>query len=544
MNSIFFRIYAGMLVAMLLVGAASWGLVEFVNTYRADNYRERLAQGTFWLVANGTARRQGDERARWLQVVSAVLGTPVSVLDDNQASVSEDERDRLDGGRMVFRLGKGDEEAATLLTRVPGEPRVVSATLDRLSEQQWRATAALVLEEFGRHPRDEWDRVQAEVQAHFGYPVGRQGVGVVQLDEGQMQRLRAREVVITLTEGGPRAESGIRVHAPMGNTGEVLVLGPMQLFDRLPMQMVVPLGALGLLAMGLAAYLLVRPLELKLRRLERAVHEVSAGNLAARAEVSGQDAVAQLAASFNGMTAHIARLIQSQREMTRAVSHELRTPVARIRFGLEMLADIDAPAQRVTKIAAIDQDIDQLDALIDEILTYARLEEGSPVLEWTAVDVAALARQLGEELAPLAPGLRIEVDVPGVLVADGEERYLHRVLQNLVTNAMRYARSRIQVRCELHGTQVEVVVEDDGPGIPEVDRERVFKPFARLDDSRHRASGGYGLGLSIVQRIAEWHGGRIWVDTAALGGAAFHLRWPRQRHAAHVLGAGNTEPGQ
>jgi two-component system sensor histidine kinase RstB len=118
------------------------------------------------------------------------------------------------------------------------------------------------------------------------------------------------------------------------------------------------------------------------------------------------------------------------------------------------------------------------------------------------------------------------------------------VLQNLVTNAMRYARSRIQVRCELHGTQVEVVVEDDGPGIPEVDRERVFKPFARLDDSRHRASGGYGLGLSIVQRIAEWHGGRIWVDTAALGGAAFHLRWPRQRHAAHVLGAGNTEPGQ
>lgn len=297
----------------------------------------------------------------------------------------------------------------------------------------------------------------------------------------------------------------------------------------------IPLGGIALVMMGLAAYLLVRPLERRLKKLERAVQQVSKGNLAARAEVRGADAVGQLAASFNGMTEHIQRLIQSQREMTRAVSHELRTPVARIRFGLEMLAAIDDAGEREQKIARIDQDIDQLDALIDEILTYARLEEGTPTLRWEQVDVAELARQVQRELQPIAGAIAIAVDAPEEFVVAGEERYLHRVLQNLIINAIRYARSAIVVRVVAGDTEVELVVEDDGPGIPEADRERVFKPFARLDDSRQRASGGYGLGLSIVQRIAEWHGGRVWVDQAPAGGAAFHLRWSCQRADTHVL---------
>ncbi|MFZ5724081.1 MAG: ATP-binding protein [Pseudomonadota bacterium] len=533
MTSIFLRIYGGMLVAMLLVAAMAWGVVTAVNGYRESAYNEEMLVGTFWAIANSTGRFHGEERTRWLQLVSAISGLKLELRDESAMAFSDQERARLHEGRVLLRI-IDKSEPADVFMKLPAEPMYVTAKITTISEQQWRATVVLVIDELGRHPRGQWDQVTANIRAHFGYPVSRIPLADVRLDKDQFDRLRRKEVVITLSDSSAGA-GGIHVYAMIGDTGEVLLLGPIRQLDLRPWSLLAPLGVVALLLMGLAAYVLVRPLERRLKKLESAVQQVARGNLAVRAEVKGGDAVGQLAASFNGMTEHIARLIDSQREMTRAVSHELRTPVARIRFGLEMVADIAQPEERRSRIAAIDQDIDQLDALIDEILTYARLEEGMPAISWDAVGLDALAAQVQRELQPIAGPLVIDVNVVPGLVADGEERYLHRVLQNLVANAIRYARGRIVIHVLAQGPDIELVVEDDGPGVPEADRERVFKPFARLDDSRHRASGGYGLGLSIVQRIAEWHGGRVWVDRAAIGGAAFHMRWPQHRLQSHVL---------
>ena len=237
------------------------------------------------------------------------------------------------------------------------------------------------------------------------------------------------------------------------------------------------------------------------------------------------------------MTAHIRRLIESQREMTRAVSHELRTPVARLRFGLEMLADIESAELRREKLNAMDLDIEQLDQLIDEILTYARLEQGTPNIEFQPVVIGELCEQLRDELETIRDETVITVINPyPTLEVEAEERYLHRVLQNLVTNALRYAKARIVMRVEESEDLVVIHVDDDGPGIPEHERERVFKPFARLDKSRHRASGGYGLGLSIVKRIVDWHGGEIRVEESPEGGARFTVSLPKSQQGQHVLG--------
>lgn len=533
MNSIFLRIYGGMLVAMLLVAALAWGAVEAVNKYRESEYNESMLVGTFWAAANGTARYQGAERERWLQVISTILGWKLELIDDSHVAFSAAERARLRDGRVVLRI-TDTSEPADVYIRLPAEPVYLTAKVTGISDQQWRVTVALVIDELGHHPLADWDKATANIQAHFGYPVSRVKMADVRLDRDQFERLKRKEVVVTLSDSSS-ADAGIRVYAKIGDTGDVLLLGPIRQLDPRPWSLLVPLGVAALSMMGLAAYLLVRPLERRLKKLESAVQQVARGNLSVRATDVGGDAVGQLAASFNGMTEHIARLIDSQREMTRAVSHELRTPVARIRFGLEMLVDIDEVDERRNRAAAIDLDIDQLDALIDEILTYARLEEGTPSITWVEVDLAAIAAQVQRELQPMAGDVTIELNIQGELVADGEERYLHRVAQNLVSNAIRYARSRIVLHVLVQGDDIELVVEDDGPGIPEADRERVFKPFARLDDSRQRTSGGYGLGLSIVQRVAEWHGGRVWVDKATLGGAAFHMRWPRRRPAAHLL---------
>jgi two-component system sensor histidine kinase RstB len=262
--------------------------------------------------------------------------------------------------------------------------------------------------------------------------------------------------------------------------------------------------------------------------MELAVRRIRGGDLSARAQVQGSDEVSQLAHAFNGMAEHIQRLIDSQREMTRAVSHELRTPVARLRFGMEMLADTDDIDQRHDQLQLLDQDVEQLNQLIDEILTYAKLEQGTPSLKFETFELAGLLERVRNETQVLSTGHVIEVESSGTEVRiEAELRYLHRVIQNLAGNAVRYARSRVRLSGGIKGNWAWVCVEDDGPGIPEKDRARIFEPFARLDDSRTRSSGGYGLGLSIVQRIAFWHGGTVEVGQSPdLKGARFIFRWP------------------
>ncbi|MEQ9508850.1 MAG: ATP-binding protein, partial [Alloalcanivorax xenomutans] len=193
---------------------------------------------------------------------------------------------------------------------------------------------------------------------------------------------------------------------------------------------------------------------------------------------------------------------------------------------------------RRERLDALDRDIDQLDQLIDEILTYARLEQGTPTIDFQPVYLVEVCEQLRGELDTIRGDIVIDVEGDRALAVDGDPRYLHRILQNLVTNALRYAQARIRmtIRLEEDGERVVLDVDDDGSGIPEHQRERVFKPFARLDQSRHRASGGYGLGLSIVKRIVDWHGGEVRVLESDWGGARFQVILPREQQRQHVLG--------
>jgi two-component system sensor histidine kinase RstB len=184
----------------------------------------------------------------------------------------------------------------------------------------------------------------------------------------------------------------------------------------------------------------------------------------------------------------------------------------------------------------MDHDIEDLDKLVDEMLTYARLEQGSPALTFQRIDLDALVNQVIEELAPLRAEVTVQrglclssADNDGAWV-EAEPRYLHRALQNLVGNAMRHAHSQVTVSYQVGQLRCRIDVEDDGPGVPEVAWERIFTPFLRLDDSRTRASGGHGLGLSIVRRIIHWHDGRAIIGKSkSLGGACFSLSWPRNQ---------------
>jgi two-component system sensor histidine kinase RstB len=535
LNSIFLRLYGGLLLALCFIGAITYGAVELVNSYRSDLYREKMARGTFFLMAEGYQRYEAGERDRWSQVLSKLFGAEIGLKSREELALGYRETLHLEDGLVVMRLND-DEGYADILFQIPDEDAYINTRMTKVSEQQARATAVLILNHLSHFQESEWASALADLQHQFGYPLTLVQRDDVSLDGEQEQRLNRREVVIALDDS-TRSDSSIRIYAPVAQTGKLLMIGPLSLFDQFPIELLLIAGATSLLAVALATYLQVSPLQRRLKQLDGAVSQLGSGDLGAYANIEGSDAIGQVAATFNGMTAHIRRLIESQREMTRAVSHELRTPVARLRFGLEMLADIESAERRREKLNAMDHDIEQLDQLIDEILTYARLEQGTPNIEFQPVVIGELCEQLRDELETIRDETAIAVANPyPTLEVEAEERYLHRVLQNLVTNALRYAQSRIVMRVEESEDQVVIHVDDDGPGIPEHERERVFKPFARLDKSRHRASGGYGLGLSIVKRIVDWHGGEIRVDESPEGGARFTVTLPKSQQGQHVLG--------
>ena len=353
------------------------------------------------------------------------------------------------------------------------------------------------------------------------------------IDDDQRRRIVEGDTVMALGKDG----NSIRVIAGMVNTPWVLEVGPIDQMNPYPTELLVLIGALGLTLTGMILYLLVRRLERRLQGLENAATQLASGRFEARAPTQGADSVGRLASTFNAMAEQLQRLVGVQREMVRAVSHELRTPVARLRFGLEMIADAETDQARRKYLEGMDGDIQDLDKLVDEMLVYARLEQGSPELSFQRVDLSALIDQVIGELAPLRAAVRVErgpcQDGPDdTAQVDAEPRYLHRALQNLVSNAMRHAESRVRVTYRIDPERCWIDIEDDGPGVPEEAWERVFTPFLRLDDSRTRASGGHGLGLSIVRRIIYWHGGRAYVGRGTyLGGARFSLMWPRRQGA-------------
>ncbi len=520
----------------VVVAIIAYILVQGVNYKRAQAYREEMAAGVFYIISQGVARQTTEQtRQNWIDDASILLNLPLKLVALDSVEFNRRERELLSRQASVVRY-QADKVQADVYTKIPQENLLLVTRIDKAGEQQIKAMAVFMLDDLVYYPGQEEKRL-TEIRQHFSYPITIQSLSTLGLDMDQLARIRRKEVIMLLRDGassGSTTGASISVVSPTGNNNEVLVMGPIPMFNWLPFHLFASVTLIGLLLISLGVYSLILPLERKIRLVRNALNQVRTGNLNARVNVEGEDEIDTLGLSFNGMAEHIKRLIEAQRELTRAVSHELRTPVARVRFGLEMLTDTDDYESRLEQQLMIDKDIEALNTLIDEILTYAKLEQGTPSLNFESVPLYEVVRQVAQETRGLglAPEvLTLEPDESIEVVA--EKLYLHRVVQNLAGNAMRFAESKIRISAGVENGKAYICVEDDGQGIPEKDREKIFEPFSRLDDSRTRASGdagGYGLGLSIVSRIAFWFGGHISVDQSPdLGGARFKMTWPIKR---------------
>ncbi len=312
-------------------------------------------------------------------------------------------------------------------------------------------------------------------------------------------------------------------------------------------------GLLALAGALLGAYLIGTRVSRPLRRMAAVAARVDAGDLAPRiASGAGESReIGVLADAFNHMLDRLTDAFAGQRAFVADASHELRTPLTIIRGQLEVLASHESPsAAEVRRVERLVQDeIARISRLVDDLLVLAKSEQPR-FLRLEKIDLPAFVGELWQR-STLQVDRSFELGElpPGALSADPDR--LAQALRNLLSNAIAHTSAgagtvRLSVE-SLEGERVRFVVEDDGPGIPPEQRDRVFERFHRVDQARDRASGGTGLGLAIVAAIAAAHGGRARVRNSPLGGALVELELPgfhaargRPRRPGETAGRANA----
>ncbi|HSV04381.1 MAG TPA: ATP-binding protein [Phenylobacterium sp.] len=303
----------------------------------------------------------------------------------------------------------------------------------------------------------------------------------------------------------------VAVRRPDGSYDEVR---PQPAFGLNPWQQRIALWfVLSALAMAPAAYIFARRLSAPIRLFAGAAERLGRDPRAPPLALRGSAEIGVAVRAFNDMQERLRRYVEDRTAMVGAIAHDLRTPLTRLRFRIESLPD-----DQRAKIAA---DIDQMEAMISAALTFVR-DAGQPG-QRTPLELSSLLESLCDEMAET--GAQTEIETGEKVVLEGDPMALRRLFANLLDNAVKFG-GRASARVMRQGATAVVEIDDDGPGIPPADRERVFEPFYRREPSRNRQTGGAGLGLAIVRSIARGHGGDVALVNRSGGGLTARVQLP------------------
>jgi two-component system sensor histidine kinase RstB len=265
----------------------------------------------------------------------------------------------------------------------------------------------------------------------------------------------------------------------------------------------------------------------QLHRLEFAAKALSLGNLSTRIDEDQAGPLINVATAINQLAAQTQSLLTTQRELMQAVSHELKTPLSRIQFAVELLeAEQDVTSMRgrvdVMRTAAV-----EMDEMVNRLLQYVKSEAPRSTSPRWQVPLEPVVNEIFDGERPLHANLTYELDekiVAEEISVLTNVPDLTCVISNTIRNASRFAKQVIRVSAYRTSKGVIIDIDDDGPGIPEKQRKRVFRPFERLSDER----GSAGLGLALVGRILTRHGGWAKAESSPLGGCRIRTFWPRR----------------
>lgn len=278
-------------------------------------------------------------------------------------------------------------------------------------------------------------------------------------------------------------------------------------------------------SLAIITFIVLFLLARRLRRLEKTYIAFADGDFTARASTNMFHNVGKLNNTFNIMADRISQLISSNRNLTNAVAHEFRTPIFRIQCNLDMLDDSKVRPDQMPHLEGIQSDLNELNSMVEELLHFSKLERLDTSLALEPTDIGRLLEKQLNHLQ-FETEAKLTLHVTDNCIAPVSVRALQRALGNVIRNGYKYANSEVRISLQASPEELHIAIENDGPNIPEKERDSIFDPFVRLDKSRDRQSGGHGLGLAITKQIIKQHKGRIYISDSKMGGACFNIKLP------------------
>jgi len=376
------------------------------------------------------------------------------------------------------------------------------------------ATFALIENRLAGTAVADRDRTAAEIGRELGFGVQLLGSDDVYANDLAQHRLAP------LVD----ADGGTSYLHDAASIDAIIRLGPIDEPTTSPLLRLLP--PLFYLSIFVVVGLWLRPLLKDIDVISKAAQRFAADYREPLSTAEETTELRSLASHLDEMAARLSGVLRSQKELIAALSHEMRTPLARLRFALALSGEA-ADTQTGRRLDSMNRDVQEIDELIASMLNYARLDHPDIEMHWQSVPATPWLERIAAKSA--AGGILIGVDADKAAESVRmDPRLMELALSNLIVNALKYARQRVRCSMTTEREQYRLTVEDDGPGIADEHREAVFRAFARIDDSRSRDTGGSGLGLAVVARVAALHGGSADVTASPeLKGARFSIHWPR-----------------
>jgi two-component system, OmpR family, sensor histidine kinase MtrB len=502
-----------------------------------------------FLLAVPRALRRTWGRSLWLRVTATTLVLSVIVVGVLGLSLLSrvtsgllDAKERISVGEASAGLGEAQRilDAADTGPSTPSASRLVDSVVSALAARAGSPSTFDVLLLSSQPGGDAPERGTNLVAESSVPPALRKAVV-----ESQRESWTYTEIQFLDGRTTPGLVVGAPLLVPTVGTYELYYLFPLsqeQSTLDLVRSSVVGTGILLVLLLAFVAWLATRQVVVPVRAASRTAARLAEGHLSERMKVSGTDDLARLATSFNAMAVSLARQIRQLEELSRVqqrfvsdVSHELRTPLTTIRMAADVVYEdrdlLDQPTARAVEL--LQNQLDRFEALLVDLLEISRFDAGAAVLDLEPVDVSVLVRRAIDGAEPLARRGGMEVRMVGTPTScsvDCDPRRVHRIVRNLIENAIEHGDARgVDVVVGQNDEAVAILVRDRGVGLRPGEAALVFNRFWRADPARARTTGGTGLGLAISLEDARLHGGWLEAWGEPGQGACFRLTLPHDR---------------
>jgi len=511
--------FLAILAVMLLLSAGTY----YLNKHRVTQHVSENYGGTFKLISEGLHRHQGEQGVQWLKAIENL-----SDLTFKQKSIVENPlnfalHQRLMTQQFIFKV-EPLLTAGKAYILLPDRNHYLQVNLADFGSSLVRVSAFLILNELGRHKGDERVKALDKLRQMFSYPIQLKLLSSLHIPNANMRSVKKGNISVIL-KNPTSSTASLIAYAPLGNSPYSLVLGSIPFFNWFPIEMIASLVMLILILMALVSFLLVRPLELRLHAVDTRIEAIGRDKDLFNNVSRKKDAIGNLSTTVDLMASRIHRLLDAQNDMVRAISHELRTPVTRIRFRLTAIEDVNK-TEITQHCTGIERDLTELESLIDEVLTFSKLQRDMPKLTIEPLVVDTLFNMLIKSAQNINPDVEINLVSNEAPCIFADQRYFYRVLENILTNALKYTKTKVDIGFSQSKNKQVIWFADDGSGVAEHLRENLFIPFFRIDDSRNKQTGGYGLGLAIVKQIIQWHGGTVSIGESEYLGAKITIELP------------------